>query len=40
VAGGRTFTASELAALRSIFEGFIELMDETDGVFGPAGLVF
>jgi len=40
VAGGRTFTASELAALRSIFEGFIELMDQTDGVFGPAGLVF
>jgi len=38
--GGRTFTASEVAALRSIFEGFVELMDEIDGVFGPAGLVF
>ena len=39
-AGGRTFTAAELTALRGIFDGFAELMDQVDGVFGPANLVF
>jgi hypothetical protein len=38
--GGRTLTASDIAALQRIFQGFAELMDQIDGVFGPAHLVF
>jgi hypothetical protein len=39
-AGGQTFTASDLAALQGVLDGFGELMDQIDGVFGPADLVF
>ena len=38
--GGRTLTAQDLQALQQIFRGFGELMDQIDGVFGPAHLVF
>jgi hypothetical protein len=38
--GGLPLTAQQLQAVRRIFEGFGELMDQIDGVFGPAHLVF
>lgn len=37
---GHTLTAQDLQALRDIFVSFGELMDQVDGVFGPAHLVF
>lgn len=37
---GHTFTAEELDDLGDVFEGFFELIDQIDGVFSPAGLVF
>lgn len=39
-AGGHTLTPQDLQALREILVGFGELMDQVDGVFGPAPLVF
>lgn len=39
-AGGWTFSTQDLAALGAILEGFDELENQTDGVFGPAFLVF
>ena len=38
--GGLALTAQDLLALQRIFKGFAELMDQIDGVFGPAHLVF
>lgn len=38
--GGLALTAQDLLALQRIFQGFGELMDEVEGVFGPAHLVF
>jgi hypothetical protein len=38
--GGHPLTAQDLEALRTIFVGFVQLMDQIDGVFGPAHLVF
>lgn len=38
--GGLPLTAQDLQALQRIFQGFAELMDQIDGVFGPAHLVF
>lgn len=38
--GGLALTAQDLQALQRIFDAFGELMDEIDGVFGPAHLVF
>ena len=38
--GGLALTAADLLALQRIFQGFGELMDQVDGVFGPAHLVF
>lgn len=38
-AGGHSFTAEDLADLEAVFEGFGELLEEIDGVFGPAYFV-
>jgi len=38
--GGHSLTAQDIESLRSVFAGFTELMDQVDGVFGPAHLVF
>lgn len=38
--GGHTLTPQDVASLRGVFAGFMELMDQVDGVFGPAHLVF
>jgi hypothetical protein len=38
--GGHPLNAQDLQALQSIFAGFVQLMNQIDGVFGPAHLVF
>jgi hypothetical protein len=38
--GGHTLTPQDVASLRGVFASFMELMDQVDGVFGPAHLVF
>jgi hypothetical protein len=39
-AAGHTFTTQQLASLRSVLSGFSELLNQIDGVFAPADLVF